>query len=71
MTQDEKSVAEQYSSGKISRKEASRLLGQDISYSDMLIMLGKYELPLPRPKVDPNSEGVQALTQLLRQQKDE
>jgi hypothetical protein len=61
---DERSIIEQFSHGKISRVEASRRLGEDISFSDMLRKLWKYNLHLPRYKTDLNSAGVRLIHDL-------
>lgn len=61
---DERTIVELFSRGEISRAEASRRIGEDISFSDMLRKLWKYELHLPRYKSDPNSLGVKLIRDL-------
>jgi len=61
---EERTIIEQFSRGEISRVEAARRLGEDLSFSDMLRKLWKYKLHLPRYKTDPNSLGVRFIREL-------
>jgi hypothetical protein len=61
---EERAIVELFSRGEISRAEASRRLGEDISFSDMLRKLWKYGFHLPRYKTDFNSLGIRLIQDL-------
>ena len=58
---EERAIVGAFSRGEISRPEAGRRLGRDLDFADMLVLLRKHRLPLPRPPVDPNSPGVRLI----------
>ena len=61
MTPIQKSPLECYSAGEISRLDLGKLLGEPISFGDMLMLLHAEKLPLPRYGKTFNPEGVALL----------
>lgn len=61
---DIRSIFEAVSRGEISRTDAERRLGQELSFGDMLLRLRAYGLPLPRFRSDPASPGVRLIRDL-------
>lgn len=57
-------VFEAISRAEISRSEAERRLGSDLSFGDMLLGLRQRDLRLPRFPSDPASPGVTLVTAL-------
>jgi hypothetical protein len=57
-------VLEALSRGEISRTDAGRRLGEELSFGDMLARLREYGLRLPRFKSDPDSPGVRLIRDL-------
>ena len=64
MTPIQKSPLERFSAGEISRIELGKLLGEPISFGDMLMQLHEHHLPLPRYGRPFNPEGVELIRQL-------
>ncbi len=60
-----KTPLERFSSGEISRIELGRLIGDPVSFGDMLGMLHKAHLPLPRYGRPFNPEGIKLLREAL------
>lgn len=61
---EERQVVEAYSHGDISRAELGRRVGQEVDFTDALLMLRRYHLPLPHRPSDPQSPGVELIRQL-------
>lgn len=61
---EEKAIFEAVSRGEISRIEAGRRLGVELSFGDMLMALRRYGLRLPRFRSDPNSPGIRLIRDL-------
>ena len=59
-----RSVFEALSRGEISRADAGRQLGEELSFGDMLARLREYGLRLPRFKSDPDSPGIRLIRDL-------
>jgi hypothetical protein len=59
-----KTPLERFSAGEISRIELGKLLGEPISFGDMLMMLHEHKLPLPRYGRPFNPEGIELIRQL-------
>jgi hypothetical protein len=59
-----KTPLERFSAGEISRVELGKLLGEPISFGDMLMQLHKHKLPLPRYGRSFNPEGVELIRKL-------
>jgi hypothetical protein len=62
-----KSPLERFSAGEISRRELGNLIGQPLSFGEMLMKLHEHSLPLPRYGRPFNPEGIEALRKALRQ----
>ncbi len=67
MDDDARPVFEAVRRGEISRIEAGRRLGRELSFGDMLAGLWALDLPLPRFPSDPDSPGVRLIRDLARQ----
>ncbi len=50
-----------FSAGEISRVEMGRLIGRDVAFGDMLMMLHEAQLPLPRYGKPYNPDGIALL----------
>ena len=61
---EERQIVEAYSCGEISRAELGRQMGQEIDFTDALLMLRRHHLPLPHRPSDPQSRGVELIRQL-------
>jgi hypothetical protein len=69
MTPIQKSPLERFSAGEITRRELGNLLGQPISFGDMLMQLHAEGLPLPRYGRPFNPEGIELIRQLASRNK--
>lgn len=52
---------QRFSAGEISRRELGNLLGQPISFGDMLMQLHEHNLPLPQYGLTYNPTGVELI----------
>jgi hypothetical protein len=59
-----KTPLQRFSAGEISRIELGKLLGQPVSFGDMLMMLHKHSLPLPRYGRPFNPKGIELIKRL-------
>jgi hypothetical protein len=50
-----------FSDGEISRRDLAKLLGEPISFGDMLMMLHEHHLPLPHYGKPFNPQGVELI----------
>ncbi len=64
MTPIQKTPLERFSAGEISRIDLGKLLGEPISFGDMLMMLHAEKLPLPRYGRPFNPKGIELIRQL-------
>ncbi len=66
MTPIQKSPLERFSAGEITRRQLGYLLDEPVSFGEMLMMLHKHDLPLPRYGRPFNPSGIEALREALR-----
>ncbi len=60
------SALQRFSAGEISRSELGRLMGAPVSFGDVLMMLHKEKLPLPRYGRPFNPDGIALIQQLAQ-----
>ena len=70
MTPTQKSPLEQFSAGEISRRQLGNLLGQPISFGDMLVQLHDHHLPLPQYGRTCNPAGVELIKSWAERNRD-
>lgn len=61
---------ERFSAGEITRRELGNLLGQPISFGDMLMQLHEHKLPLPQYGRPFNPAGIELIRQLASRKND-
>jgi hypothetical protein len=66
----QKSPLERFSAGEISRRELGNLLGQPISFGDMLMQLHAEKLPLPQYGRTYNPNGVELIRKWAERNRD-
>ncbi len=61
---------QRFSAGEISRRELGNLLGEPISFGDMLIQLHEHNLPLPQYGRPYNPTGVELIRKWAERNRD-
>ncbi len=61
-------LLEAYSRGELTRNEIQDRIGRPLSFGQLLLHLHQEDLPLPRIRTDPRSEGVQLIKRLVERE---